>query len=122
MNILGFRILISTPSTNSYLHIVIWGLKLKIKTDFRLILKRVCFSLMYTGTARPGVFYLSSPAGAAWPFHQLSLPCVILLTDGPIRQEQNLKYIKYIIYTAYIFQYTSLIVNYLYQIFQNYSL
>ena len=32
---------------------------------------------------KTGVFYLSSPEGAARPFHQLALLCVILLTDGP---------------------------------------
>ena len=88
MNMSGFRILIFTPSTRGYLHIDIWGLKLKIRTDFRLILK----------TVRS------------------------YFTSIQERREQNLKYITLIIYTAYTFQYISLIVNYLYQIFQNYSL
>jgi len=49
---------------------------------------------MYTGTARPG-FSISL-------FHQLFLPCVILLADGPKGQEQNLKYIKYIIFNIQV--------------------
>ena len=61
MNILGFRILISTPSTNSYLHIVIWGLKLKIKTDFRLILKRVCFFPYVYRNGKTRVFLFEQP-------------------------------------------------------------
>ena len=34
-----------------------------------------------------GDFYLSSPAGAARPFHQLKLPCAISLANG--RQKKN---------------------------------
>ena len=46
-----------------------------------------------------GFFYLSSPEGAARPFYQLALPCVILLTDGPTwdRLKRTLEFIAWMI-------------------------
>ena len=43
----------------------------------------IIYSNWFLTLSHIGVFYLSSPKGAARPFHQLALPCVILLTDGP---------------------------------------
>ena len=44
-------------------------------------------------TCCTGVFYLSTPEGAARPFHQLALPCVILLTDGPSKHSTSGKFV-----------------------------